>query len=302
MKILRSLFLLLCFFSLSLCSQNVIIVVMDGARYSETFGSDSLYIPHIWNQLRMLGTIWTNFYNDGLTKTDPGHATIATGVWQTIDNKGNGRPEHPTVFEYFRKYTKAPMKAAAVVAGKQKLAILTYSTHPDYGTEYRASSFISSTDISVLSDVKKILSFNRPQIMMINLPSTDSAGHSGRWTKYLTAIHIADSLIWNLWQTLQSDSLYRNTTTLFVTNDHGRHDDAHGGFKSHGDSCEGCRHILCLAVGHRFQANQIIKQRRTQCDIAPTVGELLSFPTPFSIGTSLLRDVDSDKVEIQNKK
>jgi hypothetical protein len=302
MKILRSLFLLLCFFSLSLFSQNVIIVVMDGARYSETFGSDSLYIPHIWNQLRPLGTIWTNFYNDGLTKTDPGHATIATGVWQTIDNKGNGRPEQPTVFEYFRKYTKAPTKATAVVAGKQKLAILTYSTHPDYGAEYRALSFISSTDISVLSDVKNILSFNRPQIMMINLPSTDSAGHSGRWTEYLTAIHIADSLIWDLWQTLQSDSLYRNTTTLFVTNDHGRHDDTHGGFKGHGDSCEGCRHILCLAIGRGFHAHQIIKQRRTQCDIAPTVGELLSFPTPFSIGTSLLRDVGSDKIEIQNKK
>jgi hypothetical protein len=302
MKTLRSLVLLLCIFSFSLFSQNVIIVVIDGARYSETFGADSLYIPHIWTQLRPLGTIWTSFYNDGLTKTDPGHSTIATGAWQKIDNKGFGRPEQPTVFEYFRKYTTAPEKATAVVVGKHKLDILTYSVHPGYGAKYKALSFISSNDTSVLKDVKKVLSLNHPRIMIINLPGVDSAGHTGNWSKYLSALHSADSLIWNLWQTLQSDSIYRNTTTLFVTNDHGRHDDTHGGFKSHGDSCEGCRHILCLAVGRGFQAHRIIKQRRTQCDIAPTVGELLSFPTPFSIGTSLLRDVASAKIKVQNEK
>jgi len=62
-------------------------VVIDGTRYSETFGADSLYIPHIWSQLRPFGTIWINFYNDGLTKTDLGHTAIATGAWQKIDNK-----------------------------------------------------------------------------------------------------------------------------------------------------------------------------------------------------------------------
>ena len=156
-------------FSLSLFGQNVIIVVIDGARYTETFSSDSLYIPHIWNQLRPCGTIWTNFYNDGLTKTDPGHSTIASGAWQMIDNKGVGRPEQPTVFEYFRKYTGAPEKSTAVVVGKNKLDILTYSTHPDYGAAYKAPSFISSSDTSVFSDVKKVLSLNHPQIMMITM-------------------------------------------------------------------------------------------------------------------------------------
>jgi phosphopentomutase len=301
MKTLRSLVLLLCIYSLSLFSQNVIIVVMDGVRYSETFGAESLYIPHIWNQLRPLATIWTNFYNDGLTKTNPGHAAIATGVWQKIDNNGYTRPEQPTVFEYFRKHTKASEKTTAVVVGKKKLDILTYSTHPDYGATYKAQSFISLTDTSVINDVKKVVSLTHPQIMMINLPDVDIAGHTGNWNNYLHAIHIADSLVWNLWQTLQSDSIYRNTTTLFITNDHGRHDDAHGGFKDHGDSCKGCRHIFCLAVGRGFPVHRVISHRRTQCDIAPTIGELLSFPTPFSIGTSMLRDVSSAKAEIQNK-
>ncbi|RPI05799.1 MAG: hypothetical protein EHM64_05270 [Ignavibacteriae bacterium] len=297
MKLFRTFVFLLCLFSIPLLGQNVVVVVMDGARYSETFGSDSLYMPHVWNQLRPMGTIWTNFYNDGLTKTDPGHATIATGVWQHIDNKGVGRPEQPTMFECFRKQTGAPENAAAVVVGKVKLDILAYSTVPGYGASYKASSFIGSNDTSVFREVKNILSINHPRMMMINLPSVDSAGHSGDWTGYCRAIKNADSLIWNLWHILQSDSVYRNTTTLIVTNDHGRHDNLHGGFKTHGDTCEGCRHILCIAVGYGIQAHHVVRERRTQCDITPTVGELLSFPTPYAIGSSLLHSRGSSEGE-----
>jgi bisphosphoglycerate-independent phosphoglycerate mutase (AlkP superfamily) len=125
---------------------------------------------------------------------------------------------------------------------------------------------------------------------MINMPGVDPAGHSGDWAEYISALHIADSLIWNLWQTLQLNSIYRNNTTLFITNDHGRHDDAHEGFEDHGDDCKGCRHVMLLAVGRGFPANKIVKRKRTQCDIAPTVGNLLSFPTKYAIGRSLLRD------------
>jgi hypothetical protein len=271
-------------------SQNVVIVVMDGARYSETFGSDSLYIPRIWNQLRPLGTLWTNFRNDGITKTDPGHASIATGTWQSIDNKGIGRPTQPTIFEYFRKATGAPESSAALVVGKYKLEILSYSIHPEYGASFKADTFVGTNDLSVIKNLKTIFKSHHPRLTLVNLPNTDVAGHSGRWDDYRTAIRGADSLIGDIWQTLQADSVYRSTTTLFVLNDHGRHDDLHDGFKIHGDGCEGCRHVMLLAVGRGFPANKTVTNTRTQCDIAPTVGELLSFPTVYSTGTSLLRD------------
>jgi hypothetical protein len=270
--------------------QNVVIIVIDGARYTETFGADSFYIPRIWTQLRPLGTIWTNFRNDGITKTDPGHASIATGTWQSIDNKGVVRPTQPTIFEYFRKAFGAPKSAAAVVVGKRKLGILAYSTHPDYGAKYKASTFVGKDDTSVVRNLKTTLRQNHPKLTLVNLPSTDAAGHSGNRTQYLTAIHVADSLIYDIWQTLQADSLYRSNTTLFVTNDHGRHDNFHRGFKNHGDNCEGCRHIMLFAIGRGFPVNTVVTKWRTQCDIAPTTGELLSFPTLYSTGTSLLRD------------
>jgi predicted AlkP superfamily pyrophosphatase or phosphodiesterase len=270
--------------------QNVVILILDGARYSETIGADSLNMPHLWTQLRPQGTIWTNFRNEGLTKTAPGHASIATGSWQSIDNKGIYRPSQPTIFEYFRKATGASKTDAALFIGKDKLHILAYSSHADYGKKYKAMIYSGEDDTSVSTILKTMFFKNHPRIAFVNFPSIDEAGHSGNWALYLSAIHTADSLVYDLWQTLQADSLYHNKTTLFITNDHGRHDDVHGGFIKHGDACEGCRHIMLLAIGRGFSAGKIIDAPRTQCDIVPTAGELLSFPTFYSSGVSLLRD------------
>jgi predicted AlkP superfamily pyrophosphatase or phosphodiesterase len=280
-------FLLIQCFALA---QNVVIVVIDGARYTETCGAGTLYMPHLWKELRPLGTLWTNFRNDSLTITDPAHASIATGTWQLTDNGGFFRPTQPTIFEYFRKATGAPETAVAVIVGKHKLDRISFSSHSEYGKEYSAYVSLGTDNISVAESSKTIFKQNHPRITLINFPSTDGAGHSGNWMQYVSAIHTVDSLIYDIWQTLQADPFYQNNTTLFITNDHGRHDKLHGGFKNHGDGCEGCRHIMLFALGRKIPTYQVITQKRTQCDIAPTVGELLSFPTPFSIGTSLLCD------------
>jgi predicted AlkP superfamily pyrophosphatase or phosphodiesterase len=292
MKIRRQLKLLFIIVTLSAVAtaQNVVIAVIDGARYSETFSAEAKYIPNIWNNLRPQGTVWTNFRNEGLTKTDPGHATIASGVLQKIDNVGTLRSADPTIFEYFRKYTGADERSGAVYSGKPKLEILTYSRNPEYGKAYKASFYLASDDRSVFDSIKATITKNHPRIVIINFPNVDVAGHTNHWSAYLTAIRTVDSLVYALWQLLQKDFFYHNTTTLFVTNDHGRHDDAHGGFSNHGCDCDGCQHIMLLAIGNKIPAGIAIAAKHTQCDIAPTVGELLSFPTPLAEGISLLKD------------
>jgi hypothetical protein len=272
-------------------SQNIVIIVIDGARYTETCGAEALYITHLWKELRPLGTLWTNFQNDSITSTDPAHSSIVTGTWQLTDNGGLLRPTQPTLFEYFRKATGTPETDVAIIIGKQKLDRISYSSHRDYGKEYSASIFLENNDFSVAERAQAILAQNHPRITLINFPSTDGAGHSGNWKQYVSAIHTVDSLIYNIWKMLQADPFYQNNTTLFITNDHGRHDNLHGGFKKHGDGCGGCRHIMFFALGWKIPANQVITQKRTQCDIVPTAGELLSFPSPFSTGVSLLQDL-----------
>jgi hypothetical protein len=275
-------------------AQNVIIAVIDGSRDSETMGAG--YTPMMWDSLRPQGTLWTDFRNEGITSTNPGHASIATGTWQTIDNQGNQRPTMPTVFEYYRSSTSAAETDVYVVSGKYKLDILSYSTHPSYGEPYRASVSLAPMDGLVLSAAVSAMSADHPQILIINFPDVDYAGHSGDWGRYLDAIRTVDSLVYELWQSIQSDPYYQDNTTLFITNDHGRHDDGHGGFKDHGDGCEGCRHILLLAVGRGFPAGHVVETTRTQIDLAPTVGDLLSFSLPHADGTSLLADTISTAV------
>jgi hypothetical protein len=121
----------------------------------------------------------------------------------------------------------------------------------------------------------------------VNFADVDVAGHTGIWSSYINSIMIVDSLIYELWNHIQIDPFYQNFTTLFVTNDHGRHDEINGGFQNHGDACDGCQHIMLLAIGFGVGQNQIINEVRNQRDLAPTVGDIIGFSTPLANGTSL---------------
>ncbi len=286
---LRTIVLLVVFIKLSF-AQNVIIVVVDGARYSETFAAGSTYIPHMNNDMKPFGVVYTNFRiaHEGITSTNPGHTSILTGTWQLIANDGTQRPTKPTVFEYFRKELGSSVTQNYVVTGKEKLDVISYSTDPNYGSLYQASeNCFDITDDVVYNNLISTMDTYHPRLIIVNLPDTDRRGHANDWNGYLSAITNADNLIYQLWQKIQSDSYYQNNTTLFVTNDHGRHDDAHGGFQNHGDDCDGCEHIMLLAVGRNVSLGLINNDIHYQIELAATVGDLLNFNTPQAIGISL---------------
>jgi hypothetical protein len=278
-----------------LFSQNVIIVVVDGARYSETFGAGDTYIPHLYNDLKPLGTLYTNFridYPSGNTETCSGHSTIVSGTWQNIDEEGNQRPTRPTVFEYLRKEDGNPDSDCYAVTGKDKLDILTYSSYSDYGLDY-GGIWVGDDDRDDDVTYPKVISVMQdyhPKILVINFAEVDYKAHYFSWDEYLTALSDVDSYIYELWQHIENgDWGYTpQNTTIFITNDHGRHDDQHGGYEDHGDGCDGCTHIMLLALGRNIPAGVTVDETKWQRDIAPTVGELLDFQTPLSTGTSLL--------------
>lgn len=124
-----------------------------------------------------------------------------------------------------------------------------------------------------------------PSLVMVNFGMTDTMGHSGSWSGYTNAIRDADTLTYYLWLKIQNDTEYKDKTTMFVTNDHGRHlDGVKNGFQDHGDDCEGCRHVMMLAIGPDTKAGAIIAANRQLIDIAPTIGYLMGFNTPFANG------------------
>ena len=73
-------------------TENVIVLIMDGPRYSETWGdSTHKLIPNMANHMAQRGVISTNFRNNGPTFTCSGHTAICTGVYQNVKNNGIGR-------------------------------------------------------------------------------------------------------------------------------------------------------------------------------------------------------------------
>ncbi len=265
---------------------KVVIFVIDGPRYQDSFGDPlHAHVDEIWSQLRPFGTLCSNFRNLGWTLTNPGHGTLLTGAWQYLANDGSQRPADPTLFEYYRKAKGAPTTDAVLVGGKPKLDAVAYSTHAAYGAAYGASVDLTApTDYGTYDRLINRLDTNHPHFVMASFSQVDQKAHAGDWNAYLRQMEIVDSLAVLTWNHLQSDPVYAGQTYLFITADHGRHDDAHGGFAQHGDTCDGCTHVIFMALGPDIRADHEVTTLYTQRDVCVTIGELLGVATPESDG------------------
>lgn len=275
-------------------TEFVIVLVIDGPRFSETFG-DTTYqlIPHLANDLAPQGVLIENFRNNGPTYTNAGHTAITTGVYQKIKNNGLELPRNPGIFHYFLEQKGLDSTNAWVIASKGKLSILGDTKNRKWKGKYQPSLYCGvdgkgegyTPDIYNWRDAKKILAEFHPKLALINMLEVDVRGHQNQWPEYKQAIKNTDKIAYELWNFIQSDSIYKDKTTLFITNDHGRHLDGHkDGFVNHGDNCEGCRKMYLIALGPDFRQNVVLKDRYELIDISQTIGCLLKFSVPTSEG------------------
>jgi hypothetical protein len=95
----------------------IVITFGGGARDQETFAPEGQEnIPHLLNELIPQSSFFTQVTNQGILGHYVATASLATGVYETLNNFSAIPPEHPTVFEYFRKDLKRPLSDAWVVA------------------------------------------------------------------------------------------------------------------------------------------------------------------------------------------
>ena len=80
----------------------------------------------------------------------------------------------------------------------------------------------SSNDVLTFRIALAYLKQHQPRVLWLGLGQSDDWAHARRYDRLLDYLHLADSLLAELWQTLQSDEHYRGRTTLIVTTDHGR--------------------------------------------------------------------------------
>jgi hypothetical protein len=112
----------------------VVITFGGGARDQETFAPEGQEnIPHLMRELIPQSTFFTQVVNRGILGHYVATASLATGVYETINNFSSVPPEHPTVFEYFRKDLKRPSSDAWVVAPSNGFNRIGESSHRSYG-------------------------------------------------------------------------------------------------------------------------------------------------------------------------
>jgi hypothetical protein len=112
----------------------VVVTFGGGARDQETFAPDGQQnIPHLMRELIPQSTFFTQVVNEGILGHYVATASLATGVYETINNFASLPPEYPTVFEYFRKELRRPSSDAWVVAPSNGFNRIGESNHRSYG-------------------------------------------------------------------------------------------------------------------------------------------------------------------------
>ncbi len=272
-------------------TERVVLVIIDGLRYSEGLGDPArTHVPEM-NALAQQGTLVETFLNDGYTYTARAVPAIWCGGWTQMvsfsdpncGGMGNYYSAMPSLFEYYRKGLSRPASDCIYVL--KYLCSWKGSFNSSYGPTYWPTYHaVGSTDDDVWAQAQIVLSTQAPRLMLLYLADVDHAGHSGVWNDYVQAIANADDIVGRLWQTLQSNPAYAGKTTMIVTNDHGRHTTD---FTGHGDSCAGCRRIQLLAVGPDIRVGALSTVPRVIPDIVPTIGTLMGFATPLATGSSM---------------
>src|SRR3954451_5869776 len=95
----------------------IVITFGGGARDQETFAPEGQEnIPNMLRELAPQSSFFTHVTNQGILGHYVATASLATGVYETLNNFSAVAPEPPTIFEYFRKDLRRPSSDAWVVA------------------------------------------------------------------------------------------------------------------------------------------------------------------------------------------
>ena len=112
----------------------VVVTFGGGARDDETFTPEGQEnIPHLLTELAPRSTFFSQVINRGILGHYVATASLATGVYETFNNFAAVPPDHPTVFEYFRRDLKRPAFDTWVVAPSNGFNRIGESGNRSYG-------------------------------------------------------------------------------------------------------------------------------------------------------------------------
>lgn len=288
--------------------------ISDSAVTRERYWRDSpeqrreALLPFLWQTLAPAGMVLGNQAKGSkvTVRNDqwfsyPGYSEILTGGPQP-DVRSNDfvRYPHPTVLEYLHsalghqvtdvaqigswdgfKYAASSRDGPFFMNGARDavpgpLTTAEIDLYVDLRRQVQQFWEESSSDVLTYRIAREFLKQHRPRVLWLGLGQSDDWAHARRYDLLLDYLHLADSWIAELWQTLQSMEPYRGRTTLIVTTDHGRGRTL-ADWVDHDAGIEGSQDIWIAILGPDTPA---IGEARdfpdvTQSDIAATMVQYL---------------------------
>ena len=308
--------------------EHVIVLVMDGARMDESFGSGLTsnttgeasedFMPAVRSRLFPQGTLVLPGLSTGVTTTAPGHCDMMIGTNTPYGNYGVDastrdpglyRPEYPTLLEAARSQRGVSDDGAHFGANAALMVGLTWSLHPRLGEEVGGEyTFVAdpgneeaplADDVPTLEALQAHLDEHEGTIVFWNLKNVDRTGHYGPPQAYPESTKVIDEPIADFWDWLQASETYAGNTVLIITSDHGRHRfDTEEDWRQHGDACAGCRQIPMFFIGPNFEEGITITDPVTMHDMSQTIADLLELEMPHSTGKSLFGNSAEGSLEI----
>lgn len=275
-------------------TKKLVFVLVDGPRWEETWGdSTHQYQPYMRDSLRRHGCLFLNFYNNGITLTEPGHAALLTGHYQNIANNGTQSPQNPGLPQLFLERSKKTNKFSWLITSKDKLEVFKTCVNPDWKDKYTPSTDCGvngngsgyRNDSVTMAHALQTLRTQQPDFLFVHFKEPDVSGHANNWPGYINGIVQGDKNAWLIWKEIQSLPEYKDNTVFVVTNDHGRHNNGVAdGFISHGDGCPGCRHINLFIAGPGIFNGKIVTDPYEQIDLNKTLCKMFGLTDTYSDG------------------
>jgi hypothetical protein len=137
---------------------------------------------------------------------------------------------------------------------------------------------------------KEYMRRNHPKVLQVSFIETDAYAHRNLYYEYLSSAYNNDKMIEDIWNYIQSDPFYKDQTTLFIVNDHGRGDDQKDNWTHHNSKELGSDQIWFAAIGPDVKALGETKNMQVyQNQYAKTMAALLGvdFKSPNTIGKTI---------------
>ncbi len=265
-------------------------------------------LPFFWNTIATKGQLYgnrdlgskVNITNNQLFSY-PGYNEILTGKADNERVTSNDKFYNPNtnVLEFINAQPKYKGKVAAftswdvfpyIINDKRSGVLVSTGWEPVKGAKLSERetmmNILTQSLPNPLGDVRldaftfyyglEYMKKNKPNVMYFAFDETDDFAHEGEYGAYLNSAHYTDRFISELWSYLQGDPQYKNKTTILITCDHGRGNDAER-WKHHGQKIAEADQIWFAAIGPDTPASGEAKgeSQLYQNQVAKTLAEFL---------------------------